>query len=181
VSARALTLLVAVVLALGTAACGGDDSNGGEASATTAQTKATTARTETTKTATAETASATPETAASPASGGTVRPVDRLLFRIRDNAVFCGLKRSGGRDLLVCWATRSGYTVRLTPRGGRPSGEIVRRNRGIPPNAGAVRVLRNGQGLRRGAFRCNVRKNVVRCRNAARHGFQLGKTLAFRF
>jgi hypothetical protein len=201
---RAVIVLLALFFALGTAACGSDDdgSSAGESAtptttetdtetATTGQTE-TGAETETTETdAETETeangddgssGSGSGESASATGEAATRLPVDRVLFRSRDNAVFCGLKRAGDRDLLSCWATPTGYTLRLTPRGGAPRGGVVVRNRGLrPPRAGAIRVLRGRQRFRRGPYTCKVDRNVVRCVNAARHGFQLGKSFTFRF
>lgn len=192
---RAVIVVLALVFVLGAAACGGDDdgSNAGEdATVTTTETETgavTTAETQTGETETeTETdgengSSGSSSGESSSTTGSTVQlPVDRVLFRSPDNAVFCGLKRAGGRDLMSCWAAPSGYTVRLTPRGGAPRGGVVTRNKGVrPPQASAIRVLRSRQRFRRGPYKCNVDRNVVRCQNAARHGFQLGRSVAFRF
>lgn len=209
-SRHAVIALLALVLALGTAACGGDDDGSSAENSTTVATTATETDTATTsetetetetetegeteteaETETTETEGETDGEDGSSGSGSgessttgaaTPIPVDRVLFKSPDNAVFCGLKRAGDRDLMSCWATPSGYTVRLTPRGGAPRGGVVVRNRGLrPPQAGAIRVLRGRQRFRRGPYTCNVDRNVVRCENAARHGFQLGKRVAFRF
>ncbi|MDQ3893945.1 MAG: hypothetical protein M3292_04670 [Actinomycetota bacterium] len=128
---------------------------------------------------TAKKAKARPQgVSASRARRRIVRPVDRVLFRIPRNEVVCGRKRSA----LVCWRPVSGFTVRLGRGDSPPTQGFIAANRGLPPAVRSVPVLRRGRPLRSGAFACVLRAtNTVRCRNGARHGFELGKLVSFRY
>jgi hypothetical protein len=107
-----------------------------------------------------------------------VRAVDRVLFRIPRNAVVCGRKGSS----LVCWRPVSGFTVRLGRGDSPPTQGFIAANRGLPPAVRSLPVLRRGRPVRSGTFACVLRAtNAVRCRNGARHGFELGKLVSFRF
>ncbi|MDQ3875507.1 MAG: hypothetical protein M3322_08200 [Actinomycetota bacterium] len=104
-------------------------------------------------------------------------PVEATLFRAGGNTIICGLRRSA----LLCWRPASGFTIRL-PRAGRPTQDVIDANRGLPRRVRSIPRLRKGRAVRRRGFRCTlVAKSEVRCTNAARHGFQLGKLLSYRF
>ena len=104
-------------------------------------------------------------------------PVEATLFRAGGNTIICGLRRSA----LLCWRPASGFTIRL-PRAGRPTQDVIDANRGLPRGVRSIPRLRKGRAVRRRGFRCTlVAKSEVRCTNAARHGFQLGKLLSYRF
>ena len=167
---RHTVVLVGLVLAVVFVAtgCGGSDS---ETSAATTQ-----ATTETSETQSEEEqgdlANDTPQSAARPAA----QLINRYLFRTKSNHHVCGLDGSN----LVCIVTASGATVTLPPRG-RPRVKVEAENRGVPPRARSSPVLKKGQVVTRGAFRCSLRKGEVRCTNRNRHGFLLGANSIFRF
>jgi hypothetical protein len=106
---------------------------------------------------------------------GGVRIVAKPLFRTQGGRVYCGMKPAGGRDLLVCWVPRTGYTIRLTPGGGIPKSGLVEKNRGRPPRPTAFSLLRVGHKLERPPFHCRGMGHAeARCWNKAQHGFQVG-------
>jgi len=190
VGSRAIILALLLTLMVGTAGCGGgDESSGTEDTTAVTQTETETGETET---GTAETVTdGDTETNSSgrgsSGSGGSEAAtasepsVDRLLFRVGRNAVLCGLERISGRAWMTCYRPTTGYTLRLSLRGGLPRAGIVRRNRGLPPGVGELPVLRNGQRRNVSGYRCNVEDGIVRCRNRVGHGFQLGRSSSFRF
>jgi hypothetical protein len=106
-----------------------------------------------------------------------VAPVETTLFRTGGNTIICGLERSA----LLCWRPATGFTIRLRSSG-IPKEDFVRANRGLPRRVRSIPLLRKGRAVRRGGFRCMLAgKGEVRCTNRARHGFQLGKLLSYRF
>ena len=127
-------------------------------------------------TATTPTAKAAPTTVAK-----RVKIVAVPLFRTKRNTVFCGLKATGGRNVLLCWAPSSGYTILLSPGGGIPNGAPSAEHKGLPPRPAAFKLLRSGQKLQRDAFHCQALKKEAKCWNKPQHGFQLSAKGAYRF
>lgn len=112
------------------------------------------------------------------ASQGKHADIGRIVFRLKDNVVICGLGRPNTK-LLVCFRP-DGVTARLAPHG-VPSAKRVPDNRGVPARARRAPLLRKGHVLRPGVYRCILKKTDVRCTSPTGHGFQIGKEAVFRF
>jgi hypothetical protein len=105
--------------------------------------------------------------------------IGRIVFRLKDNVVICGVGRPDSKAL-ICFRPDNGATARLTPRG-RPTAKLVSNNRGIPARALRAPLLRKGQVVHPGVYRCSLKKTDVRCSNPTQHGFQMGKVAIFRY